>query len=411
MAKEEFNYSALKILWDWLCSKYEFKRDVIKNRILWRDATKKIKGDFNVLQDEELNTISIEAGLQGLKQSSPKNITMFLYSNYTPTYNPILEYLERVSKKRPMGIIHQLSKCITTQNAAAFERYLRKWLASSVANVVNKYGCQNHTCLTFTGNQFAGKTTFFEWLCPKELKDYLFTGEIDLRSKDSLWKLAEYWFVNIEEQIKALNKQDANTMKQLITLPHVKGRKPYGRLEATGYRIANFTASTNDDDFLTDPTGSRRFLCFKIDKINDDKKTGYQSIDIDELWAEAYWYYKNNPVEYYVTAKDIEEVQENNKQFVHLSQEQEYININLLKPNTPGKKVYVAPSTVIRDYLRAVSLNQTLKERNVGIALKNNGYEQISHRVKEGAYPVKGWRFSLVNDANDHNLCNYTINV
>ena len=66
-----------------------------------------------------------------------------------------------------------------------FEKYLKKWLSSVVANVFDDDFCRNHTCLVLTGIQGTYKTTWLENLCPKELKStYLYSGKIDPNSKD-----------------------------------------------------------------------------------------------------------------------------------------------------------------------------------------------------------------------------------
>jgi len=403
--KEEINYSALKQMWDWLCSKYEFRRDVIKGRILWRDALKPGKPndkDFEVLTDEKLNTISIEAGFSGLKSSTASNITLFLFSHYTEEINPVADYLKRVAKRRPVDAIKKLCGYIQTHDNKMFEKHLRKWLASSIANALIPKGCQNHTCLTLTGGQGAGKTTLFKWFCPPELSDYMYNGEIDLRSKDTLWKLAEYWIINLEEQIKSLNRQDSNTMKQIITLPDVKGRKPYGRLEAIGYRLANFLAGSNDDDFLNDPTGSRRFPSFKVVKIDE----AYNKMKIDDIWAEAYHYYEQNPTSYYVTAEDFDELQKNNEQFVHVTQEAEYIS-NFIAHPKENMPYYLLPATALRDYMRFETGNQGLKERAIGIALKTNGFEQLSHRFTGADIPAKVWKVRVIAGKNIGTLDKY----
>lgn len=392
---EQHSTSALKFLWEWLLSKYEFKRDAIKGRLLIRSAETNDK--YKELQDAELYSMSIEADFKGLKANSVSDIEKLLKSTYTPELNPIIEYLDKVRKRKPVGTIKKLASCIKTNNDAMFEKYLTKWLASSVANVVNKIGCQNHTCIVFTGGQFAGKTTFFKWLCPPELKEYMYTGSIDLESKDSLWKLAEYWFINIEEQLKNLNKKDANKVKELFSLPDIKGRKPYGRLETQGFRIANFMASTNDEDFLVDATGNRRFLCFKVEKIND---TEYNKIKIEDVWAEAYHYYNENPNSYYVTPEDIAELEENNKLFMHSSQEFEYCNINFKIP-TENESYYLLPATIIRDFLKIITSCQTLKERNIGIALKQLKFEQVTHRFTGSSFGIKVWKVALINDKID----------
>ena len=66
----------------------------------------------------------------------------------------------------------------------------------------------------------AGKVqaTWLDNLCPRSLASYLFTGKIDLQNKDVLTLVAEYLFINIDDQLKALNKRDENELKNLITL-------------------------------------------------------------------------------------------------------------------------------------------------------------------------------------------------
>ncbi len=398
--KEEINYSALKQMWDWLCSKYEFRRDVIKGRILWRPANtskspNKKEKDFILLTNEQLNTISIEAGFSGLKSCSPSNIEMFLYSNYTEEINPVVNYLTYVSYKCSEGAIKKLCGYIQTTNNPLFEYHLTKWFASSVANALIKKGCQNHTCFTLTGGQGAGKTTLYNWFCPPELKDYMFNGEIDLRSKDTIWKLSEYWLINIEEQIKALNRADANTMKYIITLSEIKGRKPYGRLEVQGYRLGNFLAGTNEDDFLTDTSGNRRYPAFRVLSIDE----AYKKIKIDDIWTEAYHYYNNNPGSYFVKTEDMEALTKNNEQFLSVTQEQEYVNSFFSKPEA-GKPFHLIPATAIRDFLSLETGNKNLKDRNVGIALKKNGFDQMGHRFKDSDFPVRVWKLRVTKGKN-----------
>jgi len=385
------NYNALKQMWEYLTEKYEFKRDIIKSRILWRERDSDNKA-FNILDDEKLNTMSIDLGFQGYKSCSPSNITLFLYSEFTPVYDPVVEYLKDCAKRKPTKAIDALAETVVTTQPELWKKYLRKWLVASVANVMQKVGCQNHMCLTLTGGQGKGKTTWLTYLCPSDLADYIYTGELDLGKKaDTVWKLAEYWFVNIEEQIKSLNRADSNTMKSLITLPDIKGRRPYGRLEAQGRRIANFMASTNDDDFLMDATGSRRYLCFKVLDIKPD----YKKVKINEVWAEAYNLYTSGDFRYWMDDKDIEELQQNNKEFAYRSQEYEYVAQFFSTPCDKHKPTHLAPATVIRDYLRFETQNNNLKEKYIGLSMKDLGFEQISARVNGSPFPVKVWKVRL----------------
>ena len=69
--------------------------------------------------------------------------------------------------------------------------------------------------------------------------------------------------INIDDQLKALNKRDENELKNLITFPQGKYRMPYEKHIEERPHLASFVASVNGNDFLTDPTGSRRFLPFE----------------------------------------------------------------------------------------------------------------------------------------------------
>ena len=61
--------------------------------------------------------------------------------------------------------------------------------------------------------------------------------------------------INIDDQLKALNKRDENELKNLITCPQVKYRMPYEKHIEEQPHLASFMASVNGNDFLTDPTG------------------------------------------------------------------------------------------------------------------------------------------------------------
>ena len=90
--------------------------------------------------------------------------------------------------------------------------------------------------------------------------------------------------INIDDQLKALNKRDENELKNLITCPQVKYRMPYEKHIEERPHLASFVASVNGNDFLTDPTGSRRFLPFEVLAIDIDRA---KSIPMDAVYSEA----------------------------------------------------------------------------------------------------------------------------
>ena len=376
MEEEDFleqsknSYNPTRVMMDYLNSKYEFLRDEVKNHVLWR-LRKNKKDAMVVLEDNMLYSLSLEMKLEGLKSCNVGNIQEFLGSNYVDSYHPLKDYFNAVKKHRKNGYIAKLAATVsTTSKADLFLKYLTKWLVASVANVMIDVGCHNHTCLTLTGGEGKGKTRWLTHLCPKSLHPkYIFSGELDLNNKkDTIWKLAEYFLINIEEQIKGLYRNDANFVKGLITMDDVKGRKSYGRLEAHGRRIANFVTSTNDDDFLVGGEANRRFLCFKITDISND----FLKLNIDDVWSEAYQLYDSG-FDYRFSQEDIKELAEHNKSFTYIPQEQEYVSEFFKVPSTPKDATHLLTSTAIRDYLKAETFNNNLKEGSVGRAMKALG--------------------------------------
>ena len=152
---------------------------------------------------------------------------------------------------------------MVVRNSQKWLPYLTKWLVAVVANAMDDRECRNHTCLVLTGEQGKFKTTFLDLFCPPALHGYSYTGKIYPQEKDTLTYIGQNLIVNINDQLKALNKRDENELKNLITCPMVKYRMPYDKYVEEHPHLASFVASVNGNDFLTDPTGSRRFFALR----------------------------------------------------------------------------------------------------------------------------------------------------
>ncbi|KAA6306147.1 hypothetical protein EZS27_042197, partial [termite gut metagenome] len=208
------------------------------------------KFDLNSFKREMDRTIGIS--------TSSDNVRTILESDFSPKIHSVREYFNRLPRL-DLDINNytwQLSQTVRVANPDKWLEYLVKWLVGVVANALHDVGCQNHTCLVLTGEQGRFKTTWLDRLCPPSLQSYLFTGKIDPQNKDVLTLIAEYLFINIDDQLKALNKRDENELKNLITTPAVKYRRPYDVYIEEYSHLASFMASVNGNDFLTDPTGS-----------------------------------------------------------------------------------------------------------------------------------------------------------
>jgi hypothetical protein len=261
-----------------------------------------------------------------------------------------------------------------------------------VANAMNDMGCQNHTCLVLTGDkQGQFKSWWLDNLCPTQLKNYLFTGKIDPQSKDILTLIAEYLFINIDDQLKELNKQNENALKNLITTPAVKYRRPYDVYIEEYPHLASFMASVNGNEFLTDPTGSRRFLPFEV--LHIDKPTA-ESIHMDNVYSEIMYLYHQG-VRYWFNDAEIGELHLNNAEFEVQTVEFEMLTQYFEKPTEVEEPQFFMTTAQILARLRDISPMQ-LSEKRLGEALRKAGFKRVQKRIDKQTYSVYGYRIKPV---------------
>ena len=212
---------------EYLQERYCFRFNTVKSKPEYR--LKNTENPFQPITKFDLNTLKRELDKTIGVNTSSENIRTILESDFSKKVHPIREYfslLPRLDSARGQHVC-RLAQTVTVTNPDKWEEYLTKWLVGAVANAMNDFNCQNHTCLVLTGEQGRFKTTWLDHLCPKSLQSYLFTGKIDPQNKDVLTLIAEYLFINIDDQLRALNKRDENELKNLITTPSVKYRRPY----------------------------------------------------------------------------------------------------------------------------------------------------------------------------------------
>ncbi|MBN9302273.1 MULTISPECIES: VapE domain-containing protein [Dysgonomonas] len=368
---------------------YNFRFNTVKSRTEYRDIH--AQGEFRPVTKYFLNSLRREIDVRIGITTSADNIRAILESNFAEKVHPIREYLSRLPLLNPLdfGYTEQLLQTVEVSNPDKWNEYLVKWLIGVVANAMSDVGCQNHTCLVLTGEQGKFKTTWLDHLCPDPLKSYLFTGKIDPQGKDVLTLIAEYLFINIDDQLRALNKRDENELKNLITTPAVKYRRPYDTYIEEYSHLASFMASVNGNDFLTDPTGSRRFLPFEVIRIDIDKAL---SINMDHVFSEIMYLYKQG-VRYWFDDKEIEELHRLSSGFHVQTVEYEMLMQGFEKPNDTDDS-FMTTAQVL-NYLRMFS-SLPLSEKRMGEAIRKAGFTRTQKRINRNPSPVYGYRIKKI---------------
>ena len=369
----------------YLSSYYEFRYNTVLGRTEYRS---KEDAHFSKVGRYEINTLRRELDNDVGIITSSDNLYSIIESSFSPRVNPIQEYfkglpLVDVSSSSPFSLkaIPELASCVVVRNSDKWLPYLTKWLVAVVANAMDDRECRNHTCLVLTGEQGKFKTTFLDLLCPPKLHGYSYTGKIYPQEKDTLTYIGQNLIVNIDDQLKALNKRDENELKNLITCPMVKYRMPYDKYVEEHPHLASFVASVNGNDFLTDPTGSRRFLPFEVLSIDIERA---KAISMDNVYAEAkallnmgfrYWFDDDEIAERYRESEDFQ-VQTAEKELL----------LRCFEKPTEDESYSLMTTTEILTYL-GVYTHQSLVAKRMGEALKKAGYIKVSKR-RNGGSPI-----------------------
>ena len=228
-------------------------------------------------------------------------------------YNPVKEYLDRGAwdYEDRFPTIYQ----ILGVTSPKYQNYIQKWFIQCVALGLNdeERPIGSDGALVLQGAQNAGKTSFFRVLSPYP-RWFVEGASIDMRDKDSQIKALRGWITELGELDSTLKKEQSS-LKAFITLPEDRIRLPYGRTETRAPRRTCFCGTVNPEDYLKDETGSRRFWTVPINGIKKDVLFSLRREWVDQLWQQAYYLYLQNRNSFRLTDDEVQQLQEDNREF------------------------------------------------------------------------------------------------
>ncbi|MEI6187053.1 MAG: VapE domain-containing protein [Alphaproteobacteria bacterium] len=255
----------------WLNTNYSIKKNSI---------TRFYELDGKPIETEDFNSIYIAAKKQ-FDKLSRDIFDCIIFSNFTPTYNPIKDYLDTL-KWDNEDRIHQLTESINSDTGTFDYRriLLQSWLLGIIETIYLEEA--NILQLILAGKQNTGKSIFFKKLLPKRLNNYFGLSQLDKGKDDELLMCQK--LIILDDEYSGKSKLDAKLIKRLLSAPSFDLREPYGKKNVTLKRIASLCATSNETELLNDSTGNRRNIIFEvIGKFSYDL---YNSIDKEQLFAQ-----------------------------------------------------------------------------------------------------------------------------
>lgn len=304
---------------NYLSKNYDIRFDIIANEIEMSQKDKKAW--------EELNDSSLYVEMQKKHlKISQGNLTAILSSNYVQRFNPLKDYFESLpiwDKKN--DYIKQLLDYVELEAGEDKEQFIyhfKKWCVRSVkcSTIDGYFNKQAFVLSDDAKGQSIGKTTFIRFLVPKELNKY-YCENLPDKDSDAIKRLGQNFIVNLDE-LATLSKTDINKLKSMFSSDKIKTRLPYGKRDVILSRVANFIGSTNMSTFLVDESGSVRWLCFIVKKIDFDYSL---KVNINNLWSQAFALSKDENFKEAMTIEDVKQNEIRNDKFQILSPERELI--------------------------------------------------------------------------------------
>ena len=208
-------------------------------------------------------------------------------------FNTLTSYLDTLVWDGLSRIPTMFTDFLGASYSDLYSTMSRIWMKAAVMRAYEP-GCKFDYIVILSGPQGIGKSNFCERL---SVRPEWYCENVQMGDKDGLLQLRNSWIINMDE-ITSLNKKDAATAKNFITSTSDKFRSPYGRLPMTYKRHCIFIGTTNEDTFLKDTTAvtERRYWVVRCSGTRKDSIDRFEKLTpnvVDQLWAEAVYYYKN----------------------------------------------------------------------------------------------------------------------
>lgn len=367
-----------------LMDTYQFRHNELSGKVEFC----KYGEDFRPITEKAMNSIlrSTEIALPELS-GHKHHVEQFIFSEETPSFDPAKDWLESLPEWDGVDrVVPFLTRLPGLSSEQAY--WMHVWMRSAVAHWLGMDTMHGNECVpTLIGPQGCGKSTFCQRMLPAHLRCY-YLDHINLANKhDKEMALTNNLLVNIDEIDQVRHSQHAE-LKQTLSKSKVNGRPIYGRSQMDRKRFASFIATTNNPHPLTDPTGSRRYICISIPegKLIDNET----EIEYDQLYAQLLCEVRENDKRYWFTNEETFNIQRANIQFQHKLDLEDIVTACFRIPKDSEKNTAMSINDIaeiVSQQYPLVKVSHGTKVR-LGKTLKDLGFEQKTNQNRRLYYVI-----------------------
>mgnify|MGYP000186571490 CR=1 FL=1 len=357
-----------------LKSRYDFRYNTVMKFVEYMPKEKGWYG-FQPVDPRVQKRMTLEVQLADIRVSI-KDVRNFLESDYIKNYNPIDEYLfQCYDKWDGKDHIRALARTVPTNNP-----YWADWFYTWFLGMVDQwrgfthrqYG--NSVAPLLISKQGYNKSTFCRRLLPPELQ-WGYSDNLVLSEKRQVYQaMAQFMVINLDEFNQISPQVQQGFLKNLIQLPTLKYKPPYGSHVMEFPRLASFIATSNMKDILSDPSGNRRFIGVELTgPIDVSVRPNYQ-----QLFAQALTALHNGEKSYF-DAEQVKLIMKNNSQFEVIQPIDQYFMLYFELVENEKEGEYLTAAEIF-DYLKK-QIGSSLKVNSLmGFGRKLANMSELKHK-------------------------------
>lgn len=261
-------------------------RTMVKGDLPWRSVSDKVRGD--IWQDSDDANLRVYIDITyGIVAPYKINDGLAIIEKKNK-YHPIIDYLNSNTWDKVSRVDTLMIDYLGAEDCEYTRSITRKMLVAAVSRVFNP-GIKFDYMLVLVGRQGIGKSYIINLLGREWYSDSLNT----VYGKEAYEQLQNAWILEMAE-LSATKKADAEAIKHFISKTEDSYRQAYGRRVDTFKRQCVFFGTTNENEFLKDRTGNRRYWPLMVG-VNKPLKNLFKDLnknEINQIWAEALYLYK-----------------------------------------------------------------------------------------------------------------------